>query len=500
MAITVNSHEYTVFGNKAVVIADISLDSTYGYGGESLNIDENFGLHDIDFAVAESKNGYQFNYDAANDKLKVYGTAPPIVYEEVHTVSDDVITTNFPAAFIINVAISGQNKKLRSTGISASTLGDNEVSLVAQMAAGERTQITVKDWDRLAGDGAFTGGTTNWTFNAAPWTYGTNNLEKDADGTNALTHDNFAAVADRTYRLSLTLAKQGANSDVIGTITPTLGGTAGAASTATAGTYTWEITAATTDGLSLAPSNAARFVIDSITIYDLSEPVYITYVTQAWGDVWDNLVQDESITLATGANTLDSGNKIAAVMYIDQTTTTAAALAFIDEDDTVASGEVDLKLNSATDQFTVHSGQNAKAVKTTYIKVPSSGFIADRVFTNESATKAGGDPYTNTSQYPILLWAYTGQAPVNGQTTLRLIDYAGTPASGEAVFDWYYTAARGAGAPVGGSVIGVKDNFTTTMAGVWGTVNEIENLRPLEVRDGVDLSGVENIKLLLIGT
>ncbi len=30
----------------------------------------------------------------------------------------------------------------------------------------------------------------------------------------------------------------------------------------------------------------------------------MTYVTQAWKDVWDNLVQDESITLATGVNTL----------------------------------------------------------------------------------------------------------------------------------------------------------------------------------------------------
>lgn len=459
MAITVNSHEYTVFGNKAVVIADIAMDSSYNNGGEALDYETNFGLHDVDFAVLEGKSGCSLEYDLTNKKIKAYAQAPPIVYEEVQTTSSDVVTTDYPAAFFINVSRSGNNKKFRSTGIAIASLSDDEVSLVEQMAEGELTQLTVKDYDRLSGDGAFTGGTTNWTFNATPWTYGTNNLEKDGAGTNALTHDNFAAVIGRTYRLSLTLALQGANPDVVGTITPTLGGTAGAASTDTAGTYTWEITATTTDGLSLAPSNTSRFVIDDITIYDLSEPVYLTYVTQAWKDVWDNLVQDETKTLATGANTLDSGNKILACMYIDQTTATAAALTMIDEDDTVATGEVDLKLNSATAQFTVHSGQNAKAIKTTYIKVPDSGFLADRLVTNETTTKVGSDPYLNTTAYPILLWGYTGQLPVNGQTTQRMIDYAGTPGAGEFNIDFF---SENRGTPTTPSAAGASHNHVFT--------------------------------------
>ena len=492
MAITVNSHDYSIFGNKAVVLADVAFDSSYLFGGEAFNPETLFGLHEVSLAVIEATNGYSFKYDKDNKTLRVYGVAPPIVYEEKQTPTSDIVTTNYPAAFFMNVARSGNNKKFRSTGIALASLSDDEICLAEQMAAGERTQLTVKDYDRLAGDGAFTGGTTNWTFDAAPWTYGTNKLAKDADGTNTLTHDTFAAVIGRTYRLSYTISNW-----TVGTVTPTLGGVAGTAVGAD-GTYTEEITATTTDGLVFTPSNTSRFTIDSITVYDLSEPVYLTYVTQAWKDVWDNLVQDETKTLATGANTLTSGNKILACMYIDQTTATAAALTMIDEDDTVASGEIDLKLNSATAQFTAHSGQNAKAVKTTYIKVPSSGFLADRLFTNETATKAGGDPYTNTFDYPILIWAYTGQVPINGGATQRLIDYAGTPAAGEAVIDWFTPGARGAGAPATGTVIGTKSNVTATGAGVWGTINEIQNLQPLEIKDGVDLSGIST-RLMLIG-
>lgn len=499
MALTLNSKEYTTFGNKAVAIADVAFDSSYPFGGEAFNPDQMVGIHDIDLALIESQKGYSFSYDTANQKVKVFAPAPPVVYDEHHTISAaGAITLKYPAAFIVNVATPGQNLKLRSTGIAFATLGSNECCLASQMAEGELTTLTCKmASDELSGDGAFTGGTTNWTFAAAPWTYGTNSLEKDANGTDALSHDNFAAVVGRKYRLSVTLTKQGAESDVVGTITPTLGGTAGAASTEAEGTYTWDIVATTTGGLSIAPSNAARFVIDSVTVYCME--AYVTYVTQAWRDVWDNLVQDEALTLATGANTLDSGNKILACMYVDQTTATAAALTMVDEDDTAASGEIDIKFNAATAQLTANAAQNAKAVKITYIKRPTSGFLHDRAFVNESATNSGGDPYLNTFDYPIVLWGYSGCAPVNTGTTQVLIDYAGTPAAGEGVVDYFAPGARGAGAPAAGTVIGVKSNVTLTGAGVWGTVNEIQT-QPLEVTEGADLSGLSSVKMILIGT
>ena len=491
MTISVTSNEYSVFGNKAIALADVAFDSSYPTGGESFDPETLFGLHDVSLALFESQQGYSFQYDYTNKKIKIFAPAPPIVYEEKQTPSSDVVTTNYPAAFFMNVARSGDNKKFRSTGIALASLSDDEVSLVEQMAEGERTQLTVKDYDRLAGDGAFTGGTTNWTFDAAPWTYGTNNLAKDADGTNTLTHDTFAAVIGRTYRLSYTIS-----SWTVGTVTPTLGGVAGTAVGAN-GTYTEEITATTTDGLVFTPSNTSRFTIDSITVYDLSEPVYLTYVTQAWKDVWGNLVQDEEVAVATTETSL--ANAPMAIMYADRTSATAKALTLIDEDDTAASGEIAFYFSHAADNIkAVHADENNKTVKVTYLKKPASGFLCDRQFENEGATKAGEDPYTNTFDYPILIWAYTGQVPINGGATQRLIDYAGTPAAGEAVIDWFTPGARGAGAPATGTVIGTKSNVTATGAGVWGTINEIQNLQPLEIKDGVDLSGIST-RLMLIG-
>ncbi len=492
MTISVTSNEHSVFGNKAIALADVAFDSSYPTGGEPFNPETLFGLHEVNLALIEPKQGYSFEYDYTNKKIKVFAPAPPIVYEEKHTTSGDVVTTNYPAAFFMNVARSGNSKKFRSTGIALNSLSDDEISLVEQMAEGERTQLTVKDYDRLSGQGAFTGAATGWTL-AAGWAYGTNNVTHSSNGTGTAAHDAFAAVAGRTYRLTYTISGW-----TVGTVTPALGGVTGTAVGAN-GTYTAEFTATSTAGLTFTPTSTARFTLDSVTVYDLSEPVYITYVTQAWKDVWDNLVQDEALTLATGANTLTSGNKIAACMYIDQTTATAAALTMIDEDDTAASGEIDLKLNAATAQFTAHADQNTKAVKTTYIKVPTAGFLTDRLFTNETATKAGADPYTSTFDYPILLWAYTGQVPINGGATLRLIDYAGTPATGEAVIDWFTPGVRGAGAPAGGGVIGTKDNVTATGAGIWGTINEIQNLQPLEVKDGTDLSALSSVRAILIG-
>ncbi|MCE5211847.1 MAG: hypothetical protein LLG40_09870 [Deltaproteobacteria bacterium] len=491
MTISVTSNEYSVFGNKAIALADVAFDSSYPTGGESFDPETLFGLHDVSLALFESQQGYSFQYDYTNKKIKIFAPAPPIVYEEKQTPSSDIVTTNYPAAFFINATRTGNNKKFRSTGIALASLSDDEICLAEQMAAGERTQLTVKDYDRLAGDGAFTGGTTNWTFDAAPWTYGTNKLAKDADGTNTLTHDTFAAVIGRTYRLSYTIS-----SWTVGTVTPTLGGVAGTAVGAD-GTYTEEITATTTDGLVFTPSNTSRFTIDSITVYDLSEPVYLTYVTQAWKDVWDNLVQDEEVAVATTETSL--ANAPMAIMYADRTSATAKALTLIDEDDTAASGEIAFYFSHAADNIkAVHADENNKTVKITYLKKPASGFLCDRQFENEGATKAGGDPYTNTFDYPILIWAYTGQVPINGGATQRLIDYAGTPAAGEAVIDWFTPGARGAGAPATGTVIGTKSDVTATGAGVWGTINEIQNLQPLEIKDGVDLSGIST-RLMLIG-
>ncbi len=439
MALTIANKEFSGFQNKRAVMCDLTFDSSYATGGEAVT-PGTVNLKTVDHAIFETKDGYQFHYDKTNEKIKalIPKQIPAIVYDEVQAVntSTGAATLNYPAAFIMNVAqTGGQNLKLRSTGVTLASLGSNECCLSALMAWGTQTGLTCNPaLDALAGEGAFTGAATNWTLGTG-WTYNTNAVDKDGDGTGTLSHDNFAAVVGKTYKVTYTISAWS-----VGTVTPALGGATGTAVGADA-TYTEYFTATSTAGITFTPTNTSRFTIDAVTIVLMEAKV--TYVTQAWREVWDNLVQDEAITLATGANTMTSGNKILACMYIDQTTATAAALTMIDSDDTAASGEVDLLFNSATSQLTVHSAQNAKAAKLTYVKVPSSGFLFDRMFANETMTKEGTDPYRNISAKPVLLWGYAGQVPVNGGTTQRLIDWTSTPAAGEATIDWFSQTIRG---------------------------------------------------------
>ncbi len=477
------------FGNKIGYMAEFSLAGAYPFGGETFNPETLFGIHNAEFVQVTGK-GYRYQFDKANKKLKIFSKAPPIAYDEHHVLDDNYqMELQYPAAFIMNVATLGQSIKLRSTGIAKADLGSNEGCLAELMAAGEHTKLTVSPGNQIT-TGAIGDG-TGWTA-GTDWSFADNKAVKAAGaGSGTLSEDTFAAVIGHTYRLIYTISDLSA-----GGLTPKIGGTDGTAITED-GTYTEDIVATTTGGMIFTPaSDASAFKLDDVYILDLD--VYTTYITQAWKEVWDNLVQDEAITLATGANTLSSGNKMLACMYVDQTSTTAAALTMIDEDDTVASGEVDIAFNVATSQLTVHSDQNSKAAKVTYIKMPSSGFLFDRYLKNQSATKAGGDPYTNTFNYPVLLWGYAGCAPVNGGTTQALIPFVSTPAAGEGVVDWFSNAARGAAGPAGGTVIGVKSNVTLTGAFVWGIPSEIPGLQDLEVADGVDLD-VDSLAVLVIG-
>lgn len=493
MNISVSSKIILSLNNKIGYIADVGVSGIYSHGGESFDCGKYFGIHTPEF-VSMIGNGYRFQYDKDTKKVKLFSAAPPIVYDELHAIdpTTGLITLNYPAAFIMNVALTGgQNLKMRSTGLAISGMSTSECCLVSQIAAGERTQLRCgvgTSPDLLSGQGAFTGAATGWTVPAAPWTYNTNAVDKDGDGADALSHDAFVPVIGKTYKVCFSISNW-----TVGTVTAGLGGASGAAAGAD-GDYVQYITATSTAGLTFTPTNTARFTIDSVTVTLMEAKV--TYVTQAWKEVFDNLVQDEVITLATGANTL--ANKILALMYVDQMSTTAAALTPVDEDDTAASGEVEVAFNVATGQLTVNAAQNEKAAKVTYIKVPDSGFLKDRLVHNETATKTGSDPYVNTFDYPILLWGYTGCMPVNAGVTQRLIDLTATPEAGEVIIDWFNRGIRGGGAPAAGTPIAGKSDVTGTGAYVWGVIDEIPNLQDLEVADGVDID-IASLAILVIG-
>jgi len=96
--------------------------------------------------MIENRNGYFFEYDAANKKIKAFSPRqmPPIIYDE-HQVLDSnyQLTTNYPAAYFNNIASKGQNLKWRSTGIAQTSLAEGECCLASAMAYGTKTTITV---------------------------------------------------------------------------------------------------------------------------------------------------------------------------------------------------------------------------------------------------------------------------------------------------------------------------------------------------------------------
>ncbi len=70
MGLTNDNIVRSIFGNKRVVIFDCDLDSSYVTNGESLT-PADLGLTKIDIFIATDKNGYSFEYDYTNKKLKV---------------------------------------------------------------------------------------------------------------------------------------------------------------------------------------------------------------------------------------------------------------------------------------------------------------------------------------------------------------------------------------------------------------------------------------------
>ena len=334
---------------------------TYPYGGVPMPAIGGFGMNkevsmfDI---VDASGDGLIYRYDQANRKIKVFAPAPPIVYDEKHTLAAaTTVTLDYPAALIFGV--QGVNTGYQLTDGGA-TLAAGECSFTP--AAGVRTVIT---------------------FQAA-----------------------------------------------------------------------------------------------------VTGDVYISYVTQAWKEVWDNLVTGEAVTTATHVNEL-ANNAVAIqsfrasaagtafnAMQPTKTSDTAGATTEVLCDFTPGTGKT--KLTSyATDAVT--------AAVVSYVKIPSSGFLATRFIEEEDVT-IGGD--AGTTAYPILFPSICGGIPdftnANEEDPyymmMRSADDCAT--ARECKIDWRLKTATG-------TKVQVKSTASdaVAMSYVHGYVDEIPGVVPLELRD-----------------
>ena len=371
MSLTTTNKQYFAGGFREV-IADVAFDSSYPYGGEAF-APGSLGLSAVHKLHIEPTDGYTFEYDYTNQKIKVFSQAPAIIYEEKHTAVGNLITLDYPAAWIVNVCQAGQNMAWGKSQAAAS-LAANTFCVVGTIADGVRTQI-------------YTDGAT--------------------------------------------------------------------------------------------------------------DTVYVTYATQAWAELYKQLVQEEAVTLATGANAL--ANKMLAFGFCEAAST--GILLPVDIADTTATGEVGIKPGYATGALDINAGENGEAAAVTYLAEPASGFLTDRFVEDENPTKAGSDPYTQAFDFPLLMWCISGAATVDGGVTQVIIEQAATAAAGEINLNWGYRGLDGTGAaPAAGFTMGAKSNVTVTAgAYLFGHPWEIPGVVQLEAKNGTDLSSLTGVKIEMIG-
>lgn len=126
--------------------------------------------------------------------------------------------------------------------------------------------VFISRGDELLTNGGFTGGYSGWTLaDEDNWTPNANAMDKDADGTDALSQA-FGSVAGDIYELTYTLSGGG----FVAGVTPSIGGTSGTKQAAI-GTYTECIEAADATGLVFTPDNASRFTLDTVSVKKLTQ-------------------------------------------------------------------------------------------------------------------------------------------------------------------------------------------------------------------------------------
>ena len=372
MGLTV-TRDMTNIGSKQMAVGTVAFDSSYLWGGESFDCDQLFGIHAVDNVFIENKHGCSFHYDHTNKTMKAYRSAPPIIYDELHTAVANVITLNYPAAWIINVAKTGTNAN-QALVSSGATLAANQCQLSA----------------------------------APAW----------------------------------------------GTLT-------------------------------------------SLKTYGATDAVYVSYVTQAWKDIFDLLVFEEALTLATGANAtvydiLGFGYCYDATTGLlpPQSKTTAAG-----------SGRVRLTFSTKASSLGANAAQNTHAAVVTYLKQPASGYLVDRIV-NEVGVKTGGGPYINTFTHPLLLWLQTGAMLLDNAAPQALVPLSNTPAGGFVSINWGYRGSdtTGTAATSGSFQVAGGSNVTADYCQyLTGHPWEIPTV-PIQAPSGIDLTGIGTVNFIVIGT
>jgi len=260
-----------------------------------------------------------------------------------------------------------------------------------------------------------------------------------------------------------------------------------------------------------------RALITSLHATDHYDTVTISYITQAWAEVFENLVEAETMT--AGATTTNGITLTADVGTTDLisfltpgpflcglmvglsragTVTCPKPLGLLQ---VAAAGEYALDFTDANPVATTMASLASQAwdagtaiIKFNYLKKPSSGFLYDR-FVEEEAITASGQIATHAAGGDVLqplLWATPGFMPsVTVSTTSATWPIGGTGMTIGTTAQWqptnFYPKQKLTTAATWTSGTGVLVTLAVKPSYIWGIPEDIDVIVPLEMPHGVRL-------------
>lgn len=255
-----------------------------------------------------------------------------------------------------------------------------------------------------------------------------------------------------------------------------------------------------------------RATLTSLQATDNYATITISYITQAWKEVFDNLVEGE--TMVAGATTtngitftegtpdvisfITAGPFVAGLMVGLDLNGTMSAPKPLQKGETAVAGEYALDFTNTSPVATTVkpvTTENWNAATSTiyfnYIKKPTSGFLYDR-FVEEDSAAASSQIYTHAASKNILqnlLWSTPGFMPsVTVSTTSATWPIGSIGMTLGSTEQWqptnYHLKNKAVTAGTWTSGTGVLVTLTVKPSYVYGTPEEIQMLEPLELSDG----------------
>lgn len=204
MAITVtrDADAFQVQGHRYRVSGTIAFDSSYPVGGETLTPND-FGLSSIEDILVSNRNGYSFEFDKTNTKLKVFSGSPTstqtlymlaTAVTSSSTAATNMVTYSLPAN---KLGTNGSGLRIKGWGTTAANTNNKTVRLLL----GDDVIITT---------GASAANASKWWFDATI-------IRTNASVQESFTQGNFSSTAiafdraefDQDLTAALTLALEG---------------------------------------------------------------------------------------------------------------------------------------------------------------------------------------------------------------------------------------------------------------------------------------------------